>query len=449
MSELEDGLNKIEPPKAKEKHSLNYNGVEKFHEAVKSVYNHYRFFYHVLKKLKIQETGEVAIAGVGYVPGNVVPTIFFNSQSFDKYKYKKRLVAGDESSPLIDCEIEPTYEQLSGVIVHELIHICQDIFNRQELHSMNRKVANLAHDILINREIPALKKSETEEVLGNILIHQESFKSLNGLNLDEMSLPDVYDKIFEEIKNQKGGEMGLDELKKLIENGELVIDYHGFDSPDNLGREMSEEAQAYLNDLLKSSAKECDREREWGRLPGDLQRIIDSIRKPKPKWRSTLEHFVQSCRLDTTLHTWKRQSRRYGNRSPGRKAENAPNLMIGIDTSGSIGQEEFEKFYAYMVFAAGFCRNIKVSFCDTEITYADSLDADHINKFPKTAKGGGGTCMQPIFDLAKKEGVDGIVLLTDGCWGEPVNTHGIPTLGLIIEKYAGEAPGIRHKVSFE
>ncbi len=449
MSTLQDKIDQLEPKKVKETHKLNNNGIEKLHEAIKSVYTHYRFFYHILKKLKIQETGEVMIAGVGYVPGNVVPTLFFNSQAFDKYKYKKHSIKDDETSPLIDCEYEPSYEELSGIIVHEIMHVCQNIFQRQDLHNMNLKVANLAHDVLINREIPAFNKNDKEEVLGNFLIHQSSFENLKSLNLDEMSLPDVYDKIFEELKSKQKGKMGIDELKKLLDNGQIIMDYHGFDEADSLGQEMTEEAQAYLNDLLKSSAKECDREREWGKLPGDMQRIIESIRKPKPKWRSTLEHFVQTCRLDTTLHTWKRQSRRYGNRSPGRKAENAPNLLIGIDTSGSIGQEEFEKFYAYMVFAATFCRNIKVAFCDTQIAYADELDADYISKFPKNPKGGGGTDMQPIFDHAKKEGVDGVILLTDGCWGTPINTHNIPTLGLIISKYAGDAPGIKHTVPFE
>jgi len=444
---LQEKIDQLEPKKKQEPHKINNNGVEKLYEAVKAVYTYYRFFYHILKRIKIQETGDVMIAGVGYVPGNVVPTLFFNSQAFDKYKYQKE--EPKDSKNFVDCEYEPTYEELCGVIVHELMHICQNIFQRQNLHNMNQKVANLAHDVLINKEIAAFNINEKEDCLGNFLIHQSSFENLKGLNLDEMALPEVYDKIFEELKSKQGGKMTLDQLKKLLENGQIIMDYHGFDEADSLSQEMTDEAQAYLNDLIKSSAKECDREREWGRMPGNMQRVIDSICKPKSRWKSTLEHFVQTCRLDTTLSTWKRQSRRYGNRAPGRKAENAPNLLIGIDTSGSIDQETFEKFYSYMIFAVNFCRNIHVVFCDTEITFADELNADQINKFPKTSKGGGGTDMQPIFDYAKQVRVDGIVLLTDACWGTPVNTHNIPTLALVIDKYAGEGPGIKHKIPFD
>ncbi len=102
-----------------------------------------------------------------------------------------------------------------------------------------------------------------------------------------------------------------------------------------------------------------------------------------------------------------------------------------------------------MSFAATFCKTIRVAFCDTAIAYEAELHDDQRSKFPKHARGGGGTDMQPIFDYAKEHGVDGIALLTDGQWGDPVDTYKIPTIALIPSKYNGEAPGIKTKISFE
>ncbi len=253
------------------------------------------------------------------------------------------------------------------------------------------------------------------------------------------------------MKSKGGnGKIDLDTLKKMMENGELIVDYHGFDEGEaGDGLELSEEAQAYLDDLIKESAKKCDQDNTWGHLPGSLKRELDNLMKPKPKWRSTLEHFIQSCRLDTTQKTWKRHSRRYGNRASGRKSDNAPNLLVIIDVSGSIGEEEFNLFSSYLKFAVQFCKSLRVVFVDTQITYEAELHDDQMSKFPTEIIGGGGTCMQAGYDRAKELGVDGAILLSDGCWGDPVNTHGIPNLALIPSRYNGEAPGIRTKIAFE
>jgi len=430
------------------KHVRSEAGMEKYFEAMRTIYTNYRFFYYVLRNVKIKEVGDVWLAGVGFCKGDTVPTLFFNSQSFDKYKYFEEA----DKEKKNELTYEPTYEELAGVIVHELLHICQQIFTRQSKFGMNLQIANIAHDILINREIPALSRRGENKSLADFLLHQDKYPSLKDMKLDECSLPMVYDAIKEDMESKGGqGKIDLETLKKMIENGQVIMDYHGEGDESGDGMELSEEAQAYLEDLIKDSAKKCNSDGSWGHLPGSLKRELDTLMKPKPRWRSTLEHFVQNCRQDEAEKTWKRLSRRYGNRASGRKAQNRPNLLVIIDTSGSIGEEDFNLFSSYLSFAVGFCKSVKVVFCDTQIQYCEELHDDQRSKFPKSILGGGGTDMSPGFEYGKKEKVDGVVILTDLCWGEPVNTYGIPTLALVPARYSieGNGPGITHRVHIE
>jgi predicted metal-dependent peptidase len=155
-----------------------------------------------------------------------------------------------------------------------------------------------------------------------------------------------------------------------------------------------------------------------GKMPAALQRLVDSIIQVPTPWYSILERFMVSYRKDE--YSWSRPNRRFiaqGIYLPGQNyvPEMGP-VVIGVDTSGSIGQKELEHFSGHINTIIEQCRpeKIYVVYCDTRVAHVDEFDAD--SPITLVAHGGGGTNMPAIFDWVKEEGLDPevTVVLTDG-----------------------------------
>lgn len=82
-------------------------------------------------------------------------------------------------------------------------------------------------------------------------------------------------------------------------------------------------------------------------------------------------------------------------------------IVIGVDTSGSIGEEELTKFLSEMVAIARIYRDrvsMRVLFHDTEVQADYEIKNGNIAKIlAMKIKGGGGTSHKYLFDKVKKE----------------------------------------------
>jgi predicted metal-dependent peptidase len=92
-------------------------------------------------------------------------------------------------------------------------------------------------------------------------------------------------------------------------------------------------------------------------------------------------------------------------------------IVIGVDTSGSIRQAELDMFNAHINRILHTCNPEKVTvvYCDYDVNSAVEYEPDD---FPVTLKlqGGGGTRFKPVFDYIDENGIDPevVVYLTDG-----------------------------------
>lgn len=85
-----------------------------------------------------------------------------------------------------------------------------------------------------------------------------------------------------------------------------------------------------------------------GKLPGDLQEILNSFLEPKIPWRTVLHQWCSDL-LDDTAYTWRRPSRRYQPHNiylPSSDLEEGrlEHLVFAEDVSGSIGTEDSRRF---------------------------------------------------------------------------------------------------------
>jgi len=182
-------------------------------------------------------------------------------------------------------------------------------------------------------------------------------------------------------------------------------------------------------------------ERQQGKLPGCVQRVLDSLRQPEIPWQELLSQFVTSCLGDK--RQWLPPLRRsvwseiYQQSRRGQKI----NVVCTVDTSGST-MTDLPKFIAELVSLLKTFGRYEMTLiqCDAEVQ--DVQIYDECNEFPLDNseaikwKGMGGSNLNPAFDEILKRGTEATMhlIFTDGYIYVPKkNPLGIPTMFILTK----------------
>ncbi len=100
----------------------------------------------------------------------------------------------------------------------------------------------------------------------------------------------------------------------------------------------------------------------------------------------------------------------------GRRTRNAGEVVLVIDTSGSIGQRTYDRFLSEAQAVLDDLKPDKLHLLSVSHVVADAVSLDVGDTVPAKLKGGGGTRFKPAFDWVAKHtyDVDVMVYLTDG-----------------------------------
>lgn len=184
-----------------------------------------------------------------------------------------------------------------------------------------------------------------------------------------------------------------------------IIDNHGYmktDEPDD--------TSDIIHDAVKKAA-----EKSIGNMPKGIEDIVDKLlnEKPRVNWKKVLTNFIGSAMTDKRRVSITRVSKRYGSPFFGTRRVYTSNVVIGMDVSGSIGDDEVKTFLREI---DGICKLLNITLPiiqgDTEVQGVDEYNKKK-HSFKRRAEGG--TDMQPIIDLAKKKWPRSrLILFTDG-----------------------------------
>ena len=169
-------------------------------------------------------------------------------------------------------------------------------------------------------------------------------------------------------------------------------------------------------------SKDADIDSEWGKIMqeshakhgagegmGDLDRLIKNRMTPKVNWRSALKAFVAKIYKKTRI---KMPSRRYLHKNIyiwglTKAQSDYKDVVIAIDTSGSIGVKELNQFGSEIELMAKQkgIKNLYIIYCDSGIPkggiqHFKKGDDFKIEKM--RPKGGGGTSFYPPFEWIHK-----------------------------------------------
>lgn len=186
--------------------------------------------------------------------------------------------------------------------------------------------------------------------------------------------------------------------------------------------EENDMATEELNSLIKDYAARG--EKSWGSLEGHLKDQILASLNAKIDYRKVLKNFRASILSEKKHLTRFKPSRRFEFEYMGSKREFTTKLLLAIDTSGSISNQNLKNFYGVInkFFKYGI-ESIDVLNFDCE------LQGEPVNfKRRQTSfniSGRGGTDFQPVFDYAKDHPeYDGVIILTDGYANQPQKKSG-------------------------
>jgi predicted metal-dependent peptidase len=158
-----------------------------------------------------------------------------------------------------------------------------------------------------------------------------------------------------------------------------------------------------------------------GKMPADLERLVDGLIEPKHDWKEQLANVMASA-LGRDSATWAKPNRRrlatWGLYLPGTIGYSTAEVAVVIDTSGSISDKELKAFLSELsgILEQAKPRQTKVFWTDSRVAGVDEVD-EFTDLTKLKPKGGGGTDMEAAWEVIADE-MDTTevtaVVLTDG-----------------------------------
>jgi predicted metal-dependent peptidase len=146
-------------------------------------------------------------------------------------------------------------------------------------------------------------------------------------------------------------------------------------------------------------AQAANQARSMGDLPAGLARLVEEMISPRLDWRTLLSRFLQdAARHD---YAWMPPNRRYVHRGlylPGLRSDDLPEVVVALDTSGSVSARELDQFAAELsAILETSAMTLHLLYCDIQVAKHETV---HRQDLPlKLAPvGGGGTDFRPAFD---------------------------------------------------
>jgi len=224
-----------------------------------------------------------------------------------------------------------------------------------------------------------------------------------------------------------GGEPQQQQQKKSGGEG-------GAPKPQPLSHEERERLSVQWRQRMAGAAQQA---MQAGKLGGALARLIDHLLQPQLPWRMLLAKYMTATARDD--YNYSRPSRREGDAIFPSLRSSEIDIVVALDTSGSIGDKEMGEFLSEIDAIKGQVRaRVTLHACDAQL--ADdgpwSYEPWEEFKLPREFPGGGGTSFTPVFDWLAREGrrPDLVVYFTDAQGEFPKQEPSFPVIWLIKGK---------------
>jgi len=171
-----------------------------------------------------------------------------------------------------------------------------------------------------------------------------------------------------------------------------------------------------------------------GKLGGEMARMIDHLLQPQLPWRMLLARYMSAVARDD--YSYSRPSRREGDYILPSLRSHQLDLVVAIDTSGSIKDAEMQEFIDEVdALKAQIRARVTLLPCDAALCEGAPFRFEPWEQFTRPAQiqGGGGTSFVPVFQWVDREGIqpDILVYFTDADGDFPKHEPHYPVIWLV------------------
>jgi predicted metal-dependent peptidase len=295
--------------------------------------------------------------------------------------------------------------ELQGLVIHEILHLAFLHLSRRGTRDF--ELFNIAADIVCNNIIVnnnyALPKNGIIPYNNTVELKDEKGKCFCKItDINKKTVEQVYDEL---MKHVKVINVQMTKAKNGKGNTGFGFDLHieGAGGKDLTKKEKEKLEKEWLTRVADATNSAKMR----GNMPAGMELLLGQLHTQKVDWKHMLKQYIQSqIPYDYTYSRPNKKSICSGFYIPDCLKEKI-DVLVTIDTSGSIGQKELTDFLSEIVgMAKGFKDKINMVLLthDTEVQNDEKIENGNIAKIMKIKiKGGGGTSHGPIFDYIKKK----------------------------------------------
>ncbi len=299
-------------------------------------------------------------------------------------------------------------KQLRFLILHEVYHkLYRHLTTWQHLYKQDAQLANMACDYVINVKL-------TDD-------NSDGFATMDGKLkcgcFDEKYRGWDSAQVFNDLKQQGGDSQG--------DGQGQGFDEHGWGEAEGMTADEQRDLAREIDEAIRQGALVA------GKTGSGGDRDLAELLTPQVDWREVLREFVQTTCAGSDYSTYRRPNRRYlsgGMYMPSGVSESVGELIVAVDTSGSIGQRELSVFLSEIKEICDTVHPdaIRLLYWDTKVCRDERYVGTECEDLAKSTKpaGGGGTCVECVTDYITQEQIkaQACIVLTDGYlyggWGQ-------------------------------
>ena len=306
-----------------------------------------------------------------------------------------------------------------GLLKHELLHICFNHLEDRDWYP-NHELHNIAADLEINQYLTPEYYPSPDIIL---------LSSFPELSLPEKAGTKIYYELLQQALD-KGTSPSLQGLMDALTvdadgdgNGGLHPTWKEFDGMSEADAKL---AKAQIEHQIKGIINE-HKNQGRGFVPSELQDWIDNMfedRAPAYDWKAYFRRFFSSSSKIYTKKTRRKLNKRFSE-NPALKIKPKKNVLVGVDTSGSVGEKDLIEFFTEIqhMYKTGVAITVAEGDAKIHNVY------EYKGKMPDFIKGRGGTDMNPFIEYFNKhKEFNSLIILTDGYIGSRAIQSFKPTL---------------------
>jgi predicted metal-dependent peptidase len=240
----------------------------------------------------------------------------------------------------------------------------------------------------------------------------------------------------EDRDGQGGRPMQAESLQSDAQQDNGQTDGRGEPTPPPLSNDERQTLEVQWQQRLAGAAQQA---MQAGKMGGSMARLVDHLLQPQLPWRMMLARYMTAMARDD--FTYMRPSRREGDAILPSLKSSQVEIVVAVDTSGSIRAREMDEFLSEVSALKGQMRaRVTLLACDSDL----SADAPWVFEpwedfsCPAQIHGGGGTDFRPVFKWLDEQShrPELLVYFTDAQGQFPQHEPNYPVIWLVKGKEA-------------